>query len=67
MTHSHLVTNMTIIMMKMMTTISNLIQISVFPLFPLLFGLVEILLAVFDLRETLLVMNPSPSAADLNN
>lgn len=47
-------------------THSHLIEISVLPLFSFLFGFIEILLAVLDLWETLLVVGPSSSAAALN-
>ena len=67
MTHPNLVTNMTMMILMMVMMMSYLIQISVLPLFPLLFGLVEIMFCVFDLWQTLLVVCTRTSAAALHN
>ena len=45
---------------------THLVEISVFSLLSFLFGFVEILFAVFDLRQTLLVVGSPPCAAALN-
>merc|ERR1719510_2419081 len=44
----------------------HLVEISVFSLLSFLFGFVEILFAVFDLRQALLVVSPATCAAALN-
>ena len=63
-THSHLQPNL---LDKILASkVTNLIEISVLPLFSFLFGFIEILLAVLDLWETLLVVGASSSAAALN-
>ena len=63
-THSHLQPNLSDKISA--SKVTNLIEISVLPLFSFLFGFIEILLAVLDLWETLLVVGPSSSAAALN-
>ena len=63
-THSHLQPNLSDKISA--SKVTNLIEISVLPLFSFLFGFIEILLAVLDLWETLLVVGASSSAAALN-
>ena len=63
-THSHLQPNLSDKILA--SKVTNLIEISVLPLFSFLFGFIEILLAVLDLWETLLVVGARSSAAALN-
>ena len=64
-THSHLQPNLSDKISA--SKVTNLIEISVLPLFSFLFGFIEILFAVFHLRQTLLMMGSSACAAALNH
>ena len=67
-THSHLETKMGLQSRHVCwTDKTHLVEISVFSLFSFLFGFIEILFAVFHLRETLLMVGSSSCAAALNH
>ena len=66
-THPHLETKTTVTTCPVsVRDNTHLVEISVFSLLSFLFGFIEILFAVFDLRQTLLVMGPATCAAALN-